>query len=110
MWTEIILQSNCKIMYDYDKVRMRGFRFTYTTFNNIEHEIIYEIYFTSVDFKDKYMVKSFVKDDLYFDTFEEAQTYILKELGETRLKLNAEQEQIEEYIKNKKRRKKKNDC
>lgn len=109
MGTEITLQDNCRIIYVTMPVKLRSYRFEYTTFNDIKNDATYDIYLKHVDFKDKFCVKGFMKDDIYFDTLEDAKTYIFKEFNDLRFRLNHEQEQIKAYwnqLNDKKRRKK----
>lgn len=106
MVTEIKLGENCRILYGRDHSRIRSYRFEYELDNGIKNDCTYDVYFTTVDFKDMFVVKSFIDDNVYFETFKDAETYIFKEISKLKNRIYEEQEQIKNS--KKKGRKKKN--
>ena len=106
MGTEITLDNNCKIFYATFPVRLRRYNFEYITFHEIKHEHYYEIHFVNIEHKNKFEVRSFSEDDVYFDTFDEAEAYIFKQFIDLKYRIQKEESEIQAFIERKKGSKK----
>lgn len=98
MWTEIKLADNCKISYDLNPKYIRRYNFEYIGYNGIKYEIYYEIYLVNVNFKDKFMVSTFGKDNRHFDTYDEAVAHVMRELGQLHIKIKNEEQAIQREL------------
>ena len=106
MGYEIKLDNNCKIFYEIrSNIHLRSYNFEYISFNGIRHEQICDIYLVYIDEKNKFRVSCFMNNDLYFDTFNDAEVYIFNHFSELRNRLIEEEKEIKSFIARKNRRK-----
>lgn len=113
MFQIIDLDDKSKITFVHMPVLLRSYHFEYNSFT-ITHKITFVIKFVSVDFKNYFKVESFIGEDKYFESYNEAEAYIFKESNLLRDKIRDEEDKIltsiSIYSANKKRgRKKKNE-
>lgn len=111
MMTEIKLDDHCRITYTIEDKPLRRYRYSYTTFNNLKFETHYDIYLSNVNFKDMFVVKSFTDDPVYFETFNDAVAYTLREMSKLKARTDEEQKYIQACLltSNKKRKVKKDE-
>ena len=102
------LDDNAQIHYVMCKTKIKHFVFTYKgKANGITTQFEYEVFFDGEH--DKFIVKTFLEDDVIFDTYKDCQTYIYKRIKDLKNQLDTEQQFIKAYIdKNNKRKHKKN--
>lgn len=111
MWTEIKLDDNCRITYGHREVLLKDYTLEYNKFNGITEKIDYDIYFNSYsEDGDRFIVRSFGKEDKPFETFDEAKKYALTEMCELYKRIMKEEHEIMDYVNTRnKRGRKKND-
>lgn len=102
MWKEIKLDQHCKIIWSVNEVFLRRYFFKNLRLNLIEDEVHYDVYLCNRDHKDKFKVTSFMKDDIYFDTFNDAETYIMHEFANLKLKIDEEEKLKTTFIERRK--------
>lgn len=113
MFQVIDLDDKCKITFVHMPVLLRSYHFEYKSFT-ITHKITFVIKFVSVDFKNYFKVESFIGEDKYFESYNEAEAYVFKEFNLLRDKLRDEEDRILTSIStynanNKRGRRKKNE-
>lgn len=106
MFTKVELSENCCIFYEWKTVPIRCYEFEY---KNSETGLLfghtnYTIFFGHDNFKTKFIVKEpYDSEGVKFDTYEEAEQYVLNKCRE--LKINGDEE-VEEIKKFNEKRKK----
>ena len=103
MWREIKLDQYCKVTYNLNEVFLRRYFFKNIRLNLIEDQVHYDIYLCNRDFKNKFKVTSFGYDDIYFDTFNDAEVYIMREFVNLKTKIDEEEKLKTTFIERRKR-------
>lgn len=109
MFREISLDDKTKITYMTMPIHVRSYYFTYERWNGIKQEASYDIELVNMDYKNYFRVQNIMCDIQYFETYNEAEAYILKKFSELREQLRDEDEKVQAFLmtSNKKGRKKK---
>lgn len=105
MLHRIQFDDNCEIFYTTFDVHLRTYNFKYTTFHGIKHECNYEIYLVNIDGDNRFKVKSFMEDNVFFNTFDGAENYVISTFTGLKNKLKEEEEEIQRYLQKKDKRK-----
>ena len=110
MGQEITFEDGGRVFASTMPIHLRRYYFEYMMQNGIKQERAYDISFVHIDFKNKFMVESFMEDKKYFDSYAEAEAFVFEEIGKLRTKIKDQEKEQEWYnfILNE-RRKKKND-
>lgn len=110
MGQEITFEDGGRVFVSTMPIHLRRYYFEYTMKNDIKQERAYDVSFVNMDFKNKFLVESFMADKKYFDSYAEAEAFVFEEIGKLRTKIKDQEKEQEWYnfILNE-RRKKKND-
>lgn len=110
MFTKIELSENCHIFYEWKTVHIRRYEFDYRNPVNglLLGNNIYDIFCGHDGFKTKFIVKEpYDQEGIKFDTFEEAERYVLSKCHELKTNGDKEVEEIKKFNEKSNKRKKK---
>lgn len=105
MGQEIQFTDGGRIFYATFPEKLRRYNFEYITFHGVKYEHYYDVYFVNVEQKNKFKVESFNEEATYFDTYDEAEAYIFKQIYELKSRIQADEKEIKAFIEKKNKRK-----